>query len=70
MTEKKSEAPAFARGQGQPSRRGEIGNRPVVWQFGDHARQGAALERFFHRPQRIERAGHLEEQEPPSRQAE
>ena len=68
MTENKSEAAAFARGQGQPPRRGEIGNRPVIRQFSDHTRQCAALERFLHRPQGIARTGDLEEQELPCRQ--
>lgn len=70
MTKNKSEAATFVRGQGQPPRRGEIGNRPVIRQFGDHTRQGAAFERFFHRPQGIARTGNLEEQKPPCRQTE
>src|SRR5471032_1430831 len=70
MAEKKSKAAAFARGQGQPPRCGEIGNRPIIRQFGDHTRQSAALERLFHRPQRIEWTGDLEKQELPCRQSE
>ncbi len=70
MTEKETETTAFTRGQGQPPRCGEIGNRPVVRQFGDHARQCTTLERFFHRPQDIERAGDFEDQKLACRQSE
>lgn len=70
MPKQEAEAAAFARGQSQPAGRGQIGQRTVMRQFDDDARQGAALERFFHCPQRIERTRDFEDQKPRALQSE
>ena len=56
MAQQKTESAAFARGQCQAARGGEIGERCIVRQFDDGAGERAAFERFFHGPERIDRA--------------
>ena len=70
MTKQKSAATALAHGKRQAARRDEIDNFSIARQFGDHAHQSAALERFFHRPQCIERIRNFEDQKLPCRQTE
>src|SRR5665213_3113214 len=55
MAQKKTKAAAFARSKRKPTCGGEIGHRAILRQLGDDASQRTALERFFHRPQGIER---------------
>lgn len=70
MPQQKTKPAAFTRGQSQPPCCGQIGKWPIIRQFSNDAHQGAAFERFFHRPQRIERARHIEHQQCAPGQAE
>lgn len=70
MAQKKTKAAAFARSKRKPTCGGEIGHRAILRQLGDDASQRTALERFFHRPQGIERTGDFDDQQPACRQSE
>ena len=56
-------ADAFARGEREPARRGEIGRRALAGQFGDDAGERAAAQRLLHRPEHIDRLRHAEHEE-------
>ena len=43
MAQEKTEAAAFARGQCEPPRGGEIGERRIVRQFGDGGRRARGI---------------------------
>src|SRR5665213_1299816 len=50
VAQQKTKPTALTRGERQPLRRREIGNRAILRQLGDDGCQRATLERFFHRP--------------------
>ncbi len=63
MAQQKADTPTITRSQRQPSRRGEIGGRTVLRQFGDDGGEHMRLERFLHRPERINRPRNAQQQQ-------
>lgn len=50
MTQQQAEPASYPCRHGKPPARCEIHRRTIIGKLGDHQRERAAFERFFHRP--------------------